>query len=42
MCEIGDRWEPAVWHQELTSVLRDDLGGGIEDGVGGRPNREGM
>ena len=27
MCKIDSYWEPAVQHRELSSVLRDDLGG---------------
>ena len=40
MCEKDSSWEAAIQHRELSSVLCDDLEGGM--GVGWRLKREGI
>ena len=33
VCETDSSWEAAVWHRELSSVLCDDLEGGMGGGM---------
>ena len=40
-CEMDGWWEAAAKHRELSSVLCDGLAG-WDEGVGGRPAREGL
>ena len=41
VCKMDGQWEAAAYHRELSSVLRDGLAG-WDEGVGGRPAREGL
>ena len=42
MCEIASWWDPAGEHRELSSVLCDDLEGGMVGGMARRSKRQGI